>query len=736
MPYSFTRPPPRAPASLAAAKGPSDRPLRLLIAGTVIVPIVLFAIAAWISYQDHFADAEDRLLRTSALMQEHAAKVFETFEVTERYMEEVFGDVSNDQIRAHEAEYNARIRNFIRDLPQLRDLWVIDGNGHPLVSGTVYPMPQLDVSDRDYFRALKNSDITTHVSEVVQARAADTTFFSITRKRKGPSGQFDGVYLVSIAPEYFSNYYATLPENAVSNAAILRGDGAILARYPALPGSPRLGPKSPIMVAIARQPGGGLASGPSSVDNINRLAAYRKLPGHDVYVIVGVAVNTIRMAWLRNMSSHLIFGLPATLALFALAMLTLRNTRQISSAYAQLRDETNRRQTTELALQQAQKMEAVGRLTGGIAHDFNNLLTAIIGNVELALRRVEGADERVGRSLSAIRQASLRAATLVQRLLAFSRQHPQEVKAVDINRLVREMSELIHRTIGESIVVETVSASGLWQAAVDPNQLENAVLNLAVNARDAMPEGGRLTIETSNAYLDDAYVQRTGADLKSGQYVMVAVSDTGTGMTPEVRDKAFEPFFTTKPTGVGSGLGLSMVYGFVKQSNGHVQIYSEPGQGTSIKMYFPRLADEAAFPAWTAAEEPPIPRGDRHSERILLVEDDLDVSRYVIEALSDVGYRVDHAATAAAALELLTATPDIDLLFTDVVLPGGMNGRQLANETQKLRPNLPVLFATGYTRNAIIHHGRLDAGVELLIKPFTTEALTAKVRQVLDGKKA
>lgn len=736
MPYSFTRPSPRVPAGPTAPPGPSDRPLRLLVAGTVIVPVVLFAIASWISYRDHFADAEDRLLRTSAQMQEHAAKVFETFEVTERYMEEMFGDLSNEQIRAQEAEYSGRIRNFIRDLPQLRDLWVIDGNGHPLVGGTVYPMPPLDLSDRDYFRLQKTGNIGTYVSEVVQARAADTSFFAITRKRTGPTGKFEGVYLVSIAPEYFSNYYATLPENAVSNAAILRSDGAILARYPALPGSPRLGANSPIMLGIAQRPEGGLASGASSVDNIDRIAAYRKLPGQNVYVIVGFTVNSIRLAWLRDMSSHLIFGLPATLALFALAILTLRNTRKISSAYGQLREETVRRQTTELALQQAQKMEAVGRLTGGIAHDFNNLLTAIIGNVELALRRLDGADERVGRSLSAIRQASLRAATLVQRLLAFSRQHPQEVKTVDINRLVQEMSELVHRTIGEAVTVETVLASGLWRAAIDPNQLENAILNLAVNARDAMPEGGRLTIETSNAYLDEAYVQRTGTELKSGQYVMVAVSDTGTGMTPEVRDKAFEPFFTTKPTGVGSGLGLSMVYGFVKQSDGHVQIYSEPGQGTSLKMYFPRLADEAAFPTWTAPEEPAIPRGDRHHERILLVEDDLDVSRYVIEALSEVGYRVDHAATAADALELLSKTPDIDLLFTDVVLPGGMNGRQLANEVQKLRPDLPVLFATGYTRNAIIHHGRLDAGVELLIKPFTTEALTSKVRHVLDGKKA
>jgi two-component system NtrC family sensor kinase len=381
-------------------------------------------------------------------------------------------------------------------------------------------------------------------------------------------------------------------------------------------------------------------------------------------------------------------------------------------------------------------MEAVGRLTGGIAHDFNNLLTAVIGNVELALRRNNSSDDRVARSLDAIRQAAMRAATLVQRLLTFSRQHPQEVKTVDINRLVGDMSELLHRSIGETVAVETVLASGLWKTAIDPNQLENAILNLTVNARDSMPNGGRLTIETSNAYLDEAYVKQSGADIDPGQFVLVAVSDTGEGMPAEVREKAFDPFFTTKAAGAGSGLGLSMVYGFVKQSSGHIQIYSEIGQGTAIKMYFPRLTDATAYPAWETLPAPAMPPKSEHHECILLVEDDEDVSRFVIDALTDIGYRVLHAPTAAGALEFLRNTSDVALLFTDVVLPGGMNGRELANEAHKMRPKLPVLFATGYTRNAIIHHGRLDNNVDLLTKPFTTETLARKVRQVIEGRTA
>jgi two-component system NtrC family sensor kinase len=733
MPEFTARPKP-TPAVLAADSR-AERPLRLLIAASIILPLIIFTIAGWISYNQHVADATDRLQRTVGTMQEHAIKVFETFAISERYMEEMFNGVASAEVTEDEREYSARIRNFIHDLPQLRDLWVIDANGRPLVSGTVYPMPRnMVLSDRDYFSVHKSGNIETYISGVIDARAANTSFFAITRKRLTPEGKFDGVYLVSIAPEYFTRYYSEFSKNDVTVLGLTRADGVTLARYPAVQAGSRSPPDSPLMRAIVDNPLRGVMTGKSSFDGSERIIAYRKLPDQPVYVNAGIDVATVRADWMRDMSAHLIFGIPATLTMLALGMMTLRHTRRESDAYAQLREETARRAATEMALRQAQKMEAVGRLTGGIAHDFNNLLTAIIGNVELAQRRNNATDERVGRSLAAIRQASSRAATLVQRLLTFSRQHPQEVKSVDINRLVGEMSELLHRSIGEAIMIETVLASGLWKTAVDPNQLENAILNLAVNARDSMPGGGRLTIETSNAYLDEAYILRVGADVKPGQFVLVAVSDTGEGMPPDVRDKAFEPFFTTKAAGAGSGLGLSMVYGFVRQSDGHVQIYSEIGQGTTIKMYFPRLADASAFPAWHAVEAPILPRTGEHHERILLVEDDDDVSRFVIDALSDIGYRVDHAATGAKALELINAIGDFSLMLTDVILPGGMNGRELANEVKKIRPDLPVLYATGYTRNAIIHHGRLDTDVDLLTKPFTTEALAGKVRQVIDGK--
>ncbi|MBV8835295.1 MAG: response regulator, partial [Alphaproteobacteria bacterium] len=401
------------------------------------------------------------------------------------------------------------------------------------------------------------------------------------------------------------------------------------------------------------------------------------------------------------------------------------------AANQMLRGEIERREATEQALRQAQKMEAVGQLTGGIAHDFNNLLTAVIGNLDLALRRIEG-NERVRSWLANSRQAADRAAILVQRLLAFSRQHPLEVKSVDVNRLVQGMSELLRRALGETVAIETVLAGGLWKAAIDPNQLESAILNLAVNARDAMPDGGRLTIETANCHLDEHYVEQAGAEIAPGQYVMAAVSDSGAGMSGEVINRAFEPFFTTKPTGVGTGLGLSQVYGFVKQSGGHIRIYSEVGEGTTIKLYFPRLTGEPDIPSWSARETAAPAASGRGTETVLVVEDDPQVNTLAVEALEERGYTVIAAPDGPAALRLLETRP-IDLLLTDVVLPGGMNGRELSDEILRLRPGTRVLYVTGYTRNAIIHHGRIDPDIELLTKPFTAESLTRKVRQILDG---
>jgi PAS domain S-box-containing protein len=374
---------------------------------------------------------------------------------------------------------------------------------------------------------------------------------------------------------------------------------------------------------------------------------------------------------------------------------------------------------------QSQKMEAVGQLTGGVAHDFNNLLTSILGTADLLNRRSDIAED-VKRLLSVIIQAAERGASLTHRLLAFSRRQALEPHEVDVNRLVADTSDLLRRTLGESTIIETILAGGLWRTFIDANQLESALLNLAINARDAMPEGGKLTIETGNTYLDDEYAVMN-SEVTAGQYVLIAVTDTGQGMPPEVMARAFEPFFTTKPEGQGTGLGLSQVYGFVKQSGGHIKIYSEPSQGTCVKVYLPRYTGEAK--TGETGRRPDVTLLGR-GEKILVAEDDDGTREYLLAALISLGYRVFEARDAKSALQIFTEQPNIALLFTDLGLPG-MNGRRLAEEVRGRRPDVKVVYTTGYARNAIVHNGLVDPGVDLLPKPFTVEALGRKLRQVL-----
>ena len=395
------------------------------------------------------------------------------------------------------------------------------------------------------------------------------------------------------------------------------------------------------------------------------------------------------------------------------------------------RDLTERRAAEERA-RQAQKMEGVGQLTGGVAHDFNNLLTIIIGNLETLQRNVRRPDldiDRLERSVDNAMRGARRAESLTQRLLAFSRQQPLDPKPIDLGRLVTGMSDLLRRTLGEQITIETVLSGNVWRALADPNQIELAILNLAVNARDAMPSGGKLTLETANVHLDEKYAS-SQAEVVPGQYVMLAVTDNGSGMTPEVKAKAFDPFFTTKDIGHGTGLGLSQVYGFIKQSRGHVKIYSEIGEGSTIKLYLPRAHAVSAEEDVDVAQ----PVSGSQDETILVVEDDPDVRTYSCETLAELGYTVVAAENGAAALRLLASNPQVNVLFSDIGLPGGMNGRQLSEEARKLRPDLKVLFTTGYARNAIVHDGRLDPGVELITKPFTQATLAEKLRNILDAK--
>jgi signal transduction histidine kinase/ActR/RegA family two-component response regulator len=384
----------------------------------------------------------------------------------------------------------------------------------------------------------------------------------------------------------------------------------------------------------------------------------------------------------------------------------------------------------EEALRQSQKMEAVGQLTGGLAHDFNNLLTGISGSLQLMQTRLsQGRVGEIERYITAAEGAARRAASLTHRLLAFSRRQTLDPKPININRLISDLEDLIRRTVGPSIQVEFVGAAGLWTALVDPNQLENALLNLCINARDAMPDGGRLTIETANKWLDPRAARER--ELSPGQYLSLCVTDTGTGMTPEVIKRAFDPFFTTKPLGQGTGLGLSMIYGFARQSGGQVRIYSEIGKGTTMCIYLPRHQgredDAGATSEWEVAPH------TAQGETVLVVDDEPTVRMLITEVLQELGYTAIEVADGSAGLQVLRSDQRIDLLITDVGLPGGINGRQVADGAREVRPDLKVLFITGYAENAVVGNGHLEPGMQVLAKPFPMEALASRVKDLMAG---
>jgi signal transduction histidine kinase/ActR/RegA family two-component response regulator len=403
-------------------------------------------------------------------------------------------------------------------------------------------------------------------------------------------------------------------------------------------------------------------------------------------------------------------------------------TADLEEANQRLRDEAISLAAAEETIRQMQKMEAVGQLTGGIAHDFNNMLAIIVGSLDIANRQLHKDAAKAERFIANALEGAQRGAQLTSRLLAFSRQQPLDPRPLDANALLRDMSELLRRSLGETISLKTVLAAELWRTFADASQLVSAIINLCVNSRDAMPGGGSLEIETSNVEFDERYAEQQ-ADARAGPYICIAVTDTGTGMTADVVARAFDPFYTTKATGQGTGLGLSQVYGFVKQSGGHINIRSEPGRGTTLHIYLPRFYG----PDEPAAAEPKLPlRSDLNKEVILVVEDEDRVRTMTVEALRGLGYEVIPASGPQQAIDGLNSHRELHLLFTDVVMPG-MNGRVLADRVKAIRPSVKVLYTTGYTRNAVIHNGMLDRDVAFLAKPFTIDQLAHKVRQTLDA---
>jgi two-component system NtrC family sensor kinase len=478
----------------------------VLVVATLVVPLLLFMGASWLAYDESRTQAEERIARTLDLLYVNVRTAFETDYLVAANVAELTDDYTNAAIRTNEQQIHERLKRLVDSLPQIEDVCVMDEDGKPLVTAKVFPVPAgLSYGDRAYFAAHRDGSVQRYVSESLRGRLKNVEFFQYSERRQRPDGSFNGVISVSVSPSYFLDQFAQASDAKNFTAAIVRADGE-LRRYPAGGGPTRLAPDSGFMRAIAERPNAGLyATETSGLDGIGRIFMYRKLPDLPIYVAHGYATETIRNIWINRMASHLIFGVPATIALFGLAVVASRRAVRQSEALARLHDEQLRRENAEESLRQSQKMNAVGQLTAGIAHDFNNLLTGIGGAIEMMGRRSASPSPEFVRFLDLAKTGVSRAATLTQRLLAFSRQQPLQIEAIDANKLVAGMSELLRRTLGEKIVIETVLAGGLWRARAAMVQLESAILNLAINGRDAMANGGTLTIETANAHLDDAY---------------------------------------------------------------------------------------------------------------------------------------------------------------------------------------------------------------------------------------
>jgi signal transduction histidine kinase len=698
------------------------RPLRLLLAAVVILPLALFAGAAWINYRWALDDAEAQLGRTSDAVGEHAIKVFETNELILDGIAERYGDLGWDEIAAS-APLHVYLKHLAETMPHVAMTGFIAPDLR--IIATNLDLPPGLARPHDFKPMHRDGAGDLFISEL--GNYTKQPQFLMTRYKPGaehtPSGN---MIFVSIRPEYFQRYYAIGfgRDYAIS---IIRDDGAILARYPdpKLPEGFTLNADTGFRRSIAVAPDGGTFSTKSGVDGRERLFAYRKLGTYPVYVTVGMDYATIIGGWWRKMAGHLVFGLPATLALIAITIVALRRTEHARQALLQAHDESLRRQQAEASLHQAQKMEAVGQLTGGIAHDFNNLLTAIMGSLEMILH-IGDAGEAIRKYAAGAMRAAERGARLTQQLLAFSRRQMLRPEIVNVNRLLGEFEALMQRAVGESIDFVLSLDPELDPSRIDPAQFQSAVLNLVVNARDATQAGGRITIETRNVILA-ANTGMLDMEVAPGRYVMITVSDTGSGMSAEVRAQVFDPFFTTKEVGKGSGLGLSQVYGFAKQSGGHVTVESEPGQGTVMRLYLPSLELPAAQRAEVVAAAVR-PKAGRDAT-VLVVEDDPAVLETVRAGVTALGYRALTAHNAVEALAILRRDEPIDLLFTDIAMPGGINGIELGRQARQLRQDIKVLLTSGYA--AAMAEGQVSAGFAVLGKPYRQVQLAETIANAL-----
>jgi len=580
------------PAARNAAAFGAIRTLRVLLIGMIIVPLLLAAGGGFFSYRESYQEAAAALAEAVAVAEENTTKILDTHMLVAARIDDLLTGLTDPQLRAQEKTLHERIAQQLEGLPQVAAAWVIDADGHELVSARVFPVDrELDHSVREDFRELRNARLHSYVS-AVRARSLGGDFqsyFTVSLRRQAPDGSFRGVIVVAVSGAYVASFYDSLLGGSAQYAAsVLLEDGTSLAHYP-VGAEPPASPQQDELLAAAigtKATAGVIANG-SPFSSEGRLVAYERLANYPVYVTIEQTQASIVREWLETMAGYAVIGVPAAIGLILLSLLALRRTRREQLALAEARDAITERAAIEAQLHQAQKMEAVGLLTAGIAHDFNNLLMIVSGNITLLEADLDTNDARRLRFIASALKGCERASDLTKRLLSFARREPVDPQPVDINEVIARMSDLAWHSLGDQIAVDSRLADDLWPVFVDPNQLETALLNLALNARDAMAGGGRLTIETANSHIAEGGTA-THPGVALGDHVVASIGDTGCGMPQEVRDKAFDPFFTTKEAGKGTGLGLSQVNGFVTRFGGRCVIDSKPGRGTTVNLYLPR----------------------------------------------------------------------------------------------------------------------------------------------------
>ena len=700
---------------MQTAQRNSLRLLQRMMGASLALPMALFALASAVSWFSTNQTAAREIERTLDVAHEHALKVFETLDRSLSEIAEIIRGLPDAEISAREPALHPRLKELTGSLPQVKSTWVFDASGQALVNSLVSPPPEIDFSDRDYFKAHVAGDIGTYIGDALTPRPPyqGAPFFGVSRRRQTKDGSFAGVIQASVLPEYFENFYARIGHDPGSFFALGLTDGLVLARLPAIGRDLRLDRNGPVGQKIAASPKSGLITVTSPADGIERRVGYQKLAAYQVYVSAGLETSAIQARWLSTMAQHLIFGLPATALLFLILALALRRTRNL---YV----EADRRIEAEEALKHGQRLEALGQLTGGVAHDFNNLLTVIRASADM-LRRPHLTEERRLRYVEAISDTVNRAAKLTAQLLAFARRQALKPELFDVGESVQTLSEIIRTLTGARIEIVTRVPGGSCLINADAGQFETALINMAVNARDAMDGEGLLTIAVRSA----AELPGPAPQPKSPHgYVAVSVEDTGVGVPQSALGRIFEPFFTTKEVGQGTGLGLSQVFGFAKQSGGEVTVTSEVGKGSVFTLYLPRVADDGR-PQVVPAEVPSAVDGRGTS--VLVVEDNPEVGKFAADALAELGYSVTLVGNATHALEeLMSDAGRFDVVFTDVVMPG-MTGIDLAKEIRRRHSDLPVVLTSGYS-HVLAQNG--SYGFELLQKPYSVEQLSRILHKV------